>query len=90
NAPVPVPQGPGMPKGIDENLIILPWNNLDLLRETLAREGDAIAAVLTEPIMCNTGCILPLPGYLEGMRELCDQHGVVLVFDEVITGFRIS
>ncbi|WP_218275547.1 aminotransferase class III-fold pyridoxal phosphate-dependent enzyme, partial [Pseudomonas sp. FW301-21B01] len=79
-----------MPKGIDENLIILPWNNLDLLRETLAREGDAIAAVLTEPIMCNTGCILPLPGYLEGMRELCDQHGVVLVFDEVITGFRIS
>lgn len=90
DAPVPVPQGPGMPKGIDENLIILPWNNLDLLRETLAREGDAIAAVLTEPIMCNTGCILPLPGYLEGMRELCDQYGVVLVFDEVITGFRIS
>ncbi len=90
NAPVPVAQGPGMPKGIDENLIILPWNNLDLLRETLAREGDAIAAVLTEPVMCNTGCILPLPGYLEGMRELCDKHGVVLVFDEVITGFRIS
>ncbi|MGO4566900.1 aspartate aminotransferase family protein [Rhizobium sp. 2YAF20] len=89
-APVPVPQGPGMPKGIDQNLIILPWNDLALLRETLEREGDAIAAVLTEPIMCNTGCILPNEGYLEGMRELCDKHGVVLVFDEVITGFRIS
>ena len=90
HAPVPVPQGPGMPKGIDENLIILPWNDLDLLRATLEREGHTIAGILTEPIMANTGCILPKPGYLEGMRELCDQHGCVLVFDEVITGFRIS
>jgi len=89
-APIPVPQGPGMPKGIDQNLIILPWNDLDILRETLEREGDNIAGVLTEPVMANTGCILPLPGYLEGMRELCDKHGCVLVFDEVITGFRIS
>ncbi len=88
--PVPVPQGPGMPKGIDENLIILPWNDLDILRETIAREGRNIAAVLTEPVMCNTGCILPRDGYLTGMRELCDQNGIVLVFDEVITGFRIS
>ena len=89
-APVPVPQGPGMPEGIDRNLIILPWNDLELLRETLERDGGAIAAVLTEPIMCNTGCILPRDGYLEGMRELCDKHGVLLIFDEVITGFRIG
>ncbi len=89
-APVAVAQGPGMPKGVEQNLIILPWNDLELLRETFAREGDQIAAVLTEPVMCNTGCILPLPGFLEGMRELCDQHGSVLVFDEVITGFRIG
>lgn len=89
-APVPVAQGPGMPKWVEQNLIILPWNDLELLRETFAREGDQIAAVLTEPVMCNTGCILPLPGFLEGMRELCDQHGSVLVFDEVITGFRIG
>ena len=89
-SPIPVPQGPGMPKGIDQNLIILPWNDLDVLRETFEREGDAIAAVLTEPVMCNTGCILPKPGYLEGMRALCDKYKSVLVFDEVITGFRIS
>lgn len=90
NRPIPVPQGPGMPKGIDENLIILPWNDLELIRETVAREGKNIAAILTEPVMCNTGCILPKAGYLEGLREVCDQNNIVLVFDEVITGFRIS
>jgi len=90
NHPVPVPQGPGMPKGVEENLIILPWNDADLLAETIKREGDQIAAVLTEPVMCNTGCILPKPGYLEAMRELTHQHGIVLLFDEVITGFRLG
>ena len=90
NRPVPVPQGPGMPKGVEENLIILPWNDADILAETIKREGDQIAAVLTEPVMCNTGCILPKPGYLEAMRELTHQHGIVLLFDEVITGFRLG
>ena len=88
--PVAVPQGPGMPKGVEQNLIILPWNDPDALAETLAQEGDNIAAVLTEPVMCNTGCILPRPGYLEAMRELTRKHGVVLIFDEVITGFRLG
>jgi len=88
--PVAVPQGPGMPKGVEQNLIILPWNDAEALADTLAREGDEIAAVLTEPVMCNTGCILPKPGYLESMRELTRQHGVVLIFDEVITGFRLG
>lgn len=88
--PVAVPQGPGMPKGIDDNLIILPWNDLELLREVIEKEAHTIAGVLTEPVMCNTGCILPKPGYLEGMRDLCTKHGIVLVYDEVITGFRIS
>lgn len=89
-APRPVPQGPGMPAGLDQSLIILPWNDIDALRDTLQREGDEVAAVLTEPVMCNTGCILPLPGYLEAMRALTRQHGVLLVMDEVITGFRIA
>lgn len=89
-APRPVPQGPGMPAGIDQSLIILPWNNIATLREVLEREGDDIAAVLTEPVMCNTGCILPEPGYLEAMRDLTRKHGVLLIFDEVITGFRIG
>jgi glutamate-1-semialdehyde 2,1-aminomutase len=90
NRPVPVAQGPGMPKGVEENLIILPWNDAQVLADTIAREGDNIAAVLTEPVMCNTGCILPRPGYLEAMRELTHKHGIVLIFDEVITGFRLG
>jgi glutamate-1-semialdehyde 2,1-aminomutase len=90
NAPVPVPQGPGLPAGIGDSLIILPWNDKDLLRDVIERHGHEIAAVLTEPVMCNTGCILPLPGYLEAMRELTARHGILLIFDEVITGFRIA
>jgi glutamate-1-semialdehyde 2,1-aminomutase len=90
SAPVPVPQGPGLPAGIGDSLIILPWNDTALLREVLEREGHDIAAVITEPVMCNTGCILPEPGYLEAMRELTAKYGVLLVFDEVITGFRIA
>ncbi|MBS0373730.1 MAG: glutamate-1-semialdehyde 2,1-aminomutase [Proteobacteria bacterium] len=88
--PRAVPQGPGMPAGAGEQLIILPWNDLGALRAAIDREGDDIAAVLTEPVMCNTGCILPEPGYLEGMRELTAARGIVLIYDEVITGFRIS
>ncbi|HXS72666.1 MAG TPA: glutamate-1-semialdehyde 2,1-aminomutase [Rhodanobacteraceae bacterium] len=88
--PVAVPQGPGMPRGVEENLIILPWNDADALADAIGREGDQIAAVLTEPVMCNTGCILPKPGYLQAMRELTQQHGIVLIFDEVITGFRLG
>ena len=88
--PLPVPQGPGLPRGVEENLIILPWNDAGVLADTIAREGDSIAAVLTEPVMCNTGCILPEPGYLEAMRELTERNGIVLLFDEVITGFRLG
>lgn len=89
-APRAVPQGPGMPAAVDQSLIILPWNDVAALKAAFAREGDDIAAVLTEPIMCNTGCILPEPGYLEEMREITEARGALLIFDEVITGFRIS
>lgn len=88
--PVAVPQGPGLPRGIDDSLIILPWNDTKLLQEVIERSGHEIAAVLTEPVMCNTGCILPAPGYLEAMREVTAKHGIVLIFDEVITGFRLA
>ncbi|MEP6939045.1 MAG: glutamate-1-semialdehyde 2,1-aminomutase [Rudaea sp.] len=88
--PIAVAQGPGMPKGVEDNLIILPWNDADALADAIKREGDDIAAVLTEPVMCNTGCILPRPGYLEAMRELTQRQGIVLIFDEVITGFRLG
>jgi glutamate-1-semialdehyde 2,1-aminomutase len=88
--PIAVPQGPGMPKSIGEQLIILPWNDVDALRAAVAREGKSIAAILTEPVMCNTGCILPEPGYLQAMREIADSRGIVLIYDEVITGFRLG
>jgi glutamate-1-semialdehyde 2,1-aminomutase len=88
--PIPVPQGPGLSKAAGESLIILPWNDADALRSAVARERAAIAAILTEPVMCNTGCILPEPGYLQAMREIADAHGIVLVYDEVITGFRLG
>jgi glutamate-1-semialdehyde 2,1-aminomutase len=88
--PMPVAQGPGMPLGVEENLIILPWNDAQALADVLARHGDEIAGIITEPVMCNTGCILPKPGYLEAMRDLATRHGVVLIFDEVITGFRLG
>ncbi|PWR23064.1 aspartate aminotransferase family protein [Zavarzinia compransoris] len=88
--PRPVAQGPGLPKGVEDNLIILPWNDAEALAEVLATRGDEIAAVLMEPVMCNTGCILPQAGYLEAVRDMTGRHGVVLIFDEVITGFRLG
>jgi len=88
--PRPVPQGPGMPTGVEDNLIVLQWNDADALADVVRREGHEIAAVLTEPVMCNTGCILPEPGYLEAMRRITEQHGILLIFDEVITGFRLG
>ena len=88
--PIAVPQGPGMPKGVGDSLIILPWNDIEALKTTIGERGSEIAAVLTEPVMCNTGCILPEPGYLEAMREITAKAGIVLIFDEVITGFRLS
>jgi glutamate-1-semialdehyde 2,1-aminomutase len=90
DCPIPVPQGPGMPEGIEDSLLILPWNDIALFRDAIEHHGSEIAAVITEPVMCNTGCILPEAGYLEQMRELTTKHGILLIFDEVITGFRLS
>jgi glutamate-1-semialdehyde 2,1-aminomutase len=84
--PIPVAGTEGQEVG--ENLVVLPWNNSDVLEEAL-KSGE-IAGVIMEPIMFNTGGILPGAGYLERVRELCDKYGTVLIFDEVITGFRVS
>jgi glutamate-1-semialdehyde 2,1-aminomutase len=78
-----------LPSRLADSLVI-PWNDADLVREMLEARGDEIAAVLMEPVMLNQGSIPPLPGYLESVRGLCDRHGVVLIFDEVITGFRLA
>jgi glutamate-1-semialdehyde 2,1-aminomutase len=73
-----------------ENLCILPWNDIQALRLLVTEIGQEIAAVVMEPIMCNTSVIAPQPGYLEQVRELCNAHGILLIFDEVITGFRVG
>jgi glutamate-1-semialdehyde 2,1-aminomutase len=88
--PVPVPQGLGLPEGLEDSLIVLQWNDGEELERVIREQGEEIAAVLTEPIMCNTGCILPAPGYLKLMRHLTHEFGIILIFDEVITGFRIA
>ncbi len=74
----------------DGQICVLPWNDLQRLETTLREHGGEIAAIITEPILCNCSCLMPSPGYLEGMRELATRYGVVLIFDEVITGFRVA
>ncbi|HEY4209180.1 MAG TPA: aspartate aminotransferase family protein [Puia sp.] len=80
----------GLPEDTKDQFIILPWNDLELAAKTVARHKEEIAAIITEPVMCNNGCILPAPGFLQGLRDICDAYGIALIFDEVITGFRIS
>jgi glutamate-1-semialdehyde 2,1-aminomutase len=84
------PASAGQPAEALADSILLPWNDLDPLQQLLEQEGDDVCAVLMEPVMLNAGSIPPRPGYLEGVRRLCSTHGVVLVFDEVITGFRLA
>jgi glutamate-1-semialdehyde 2,1-aminomutase len=72
------------------HVIVLPWNDLEILQRTVQARAHEIAALIMEPIMCNTGVIMPQRGYLEGVREICSRYGIILIFDEVITGFRVS
>lgn len=88
--PHPVPGSAGQATSVLADVIVLPWNDLEVFSAVVAQQADEIAAVIMEPIMCNTGCILPRPGYLEGVRELCARYGIVLIFDEIITGFRVG
>jgi len=88
--PNKLPWTKGLPADIAEQCVLLPWNDLALVEQTLAEQHHDIAAIITEPVMCNSGCIPPEPGFLEGLRKLCDQYGIVLIFDEVITGFRVG
>ena len=73
-----------------EESFLLPWNDLEILEETLRKYGEEVAMIIMEPILCNAGCCPPRPGYLEKVRQLCTKYGVVLCFDEVITGFRVA
>ena len=84
------PWSEGLPKQSEDEFIILPWNDLSLIKKTIEERHKEVAAIITEPIMCNKGCILPEEGFLEGLRDICDQYDIALIFDEVITGFRVS
>jgi glutamate-1-semialdehyde 2,1-aminomutase len=77
------------PNSRDE-FITIPWNNIELLTKTVEAHQHELAAIITEPIMCNNGCIMPNEGFLETIRSLCDNHNITCIFDEVITGFRVS
>lgn len=88
DSPVPVAGSPGMPPSVLEDTVVAGWNDLDFLRAAFQRHKDEIAAVIMEPVMVNGGPAEPAPGYLEGVRALCREHGALFICDEVITGFR--
>lgn len=87
--PSALPWTQGLPSLGQAECILLPWNDLELVERTVQKNSGDIAAIITEPIMCNSGCIEPQPGFLKGLRTLCDTLGMALIFDEVITGFRV-
>jgi len=85
-----VPSSPGVPPAVTDDTLLAPFNDADAVSALFDDHGQAIAAVFVEPIAGNMGLVPPQPGYLEHLRELCDRHGALLVFDEVMTGFRVA
>jgi len=85
-----VPTSPGVPAALAEHTLTLEYNNVDQVREVLSEVGDEVACIIVEPVAGNMNCIPPVDGFLQGLREVCDAHGVVLIFDEVMTGFRVA
>jgi len=85
-----VPSSAGVPVALAEHTITLDYNNLDQVRDTFAHLGGQIACIIVEPVAGNMNCVPPLPGFLEGLRSICDEYETVLIFDEVMTGFRVA
>ncbi|TYR35604.1 aspartate aminotransferase family protein [Sphingobacterium phlebotomi] len=84
------PWSAGLSPNSKDDFIILPWNDLELVERIVAEKHAELAAIITEPIMCNNGCIVPNEGFLQGLRTICDRYDIALIFDEVITGFRLG
>jgi glutamate-1-semialdehyde 2,1-aminomutase len=81
---------PGVTLAVSEDTLTAPYNNLPAVEQLIADNPEQIAAIIVEPVAGNMGCILPQPGFLEGLRQLCDTNGILLIFDEVMTGFRLA
>lgn len=84
------PSSAGIPASVAEHTLVVPYNDLTAVEALFKQWGSQIAAIIVEPVAANMNCVLPLPGFLEGLRRLCEQHESVLIFDEVITGFRLG
>lgn len=85
-----LPDSPGVPEGVAKNTITVPYNDLDSVRYAFKEYGEDIAGVIVEPVAGNMGVVPPLPGFLEGLREVTSEYGALLIFDEVMTGFRVG
>ncbi|MFC3201993.1 glutamate-1-semialdehyde 2,1-aminomutase [Alteromonas oceani] len=85
-----VPSSPGVPADVAQHTLTVEYNNLDSVKQVFAEVGDDIACIIVEPVAGNMNCIPPVDGFLQGLRDICDEHGAVLIFDEVMTGFRVS
>ena len=81
---------PGITAGVSNDTLTAPYNNLEAVKQLIDENQSEIAAIIIEPVAGNMGCILPQPGFLEGLRKLCDEQNIVFIFDEVMTGFRLG
>ena len=88
--PARIPDSEGIPPAIFDDVVLAPWNDIPILERVMQEHGRELAAVITEPIMANMGCIPPRDGYLQRLRELTQRYGVLLILDEVVTGFRYA
>ncbi|SEL26955.1 glutamate-1-semialdehyde 2,1-aminomutase [Ectothiorhodospira marina] len=85
-----VPNSPGVPASLAEHTLTVSFNDIEQVREIFSQYGNEIACIIVEPVAGNMNCVPPAPGFLEGLRSVCDDHGALLIFDEVMTGFRVA
>src|SRR5512143_2678877 len=85
-----LPDSPGVPSDLAKHTLTVAYNDLAAVKEIASKQGEQIACIIVEPVAGNMGCVPPEPGFLEGLRKVCDQYGIILIFDEVMTGFRVA